>query len=562
MHDSFDVAVIRDWATNALGALGETRAEIDALNVFPVPDGDTGTNLFLTAEAAADAVEAVIARSASDSPASGDYSVAEVSKAFAHGALMGARGNSGVITSQILRGFADVLAKHGADATRGADVLAEALTRASDLAYASVGDPKEGTILSVARAAALAATQAVEAKPKLSLADTCKIAATGAKKALALTTEQLEALRVAGVVDAGGRGYVVLIESLVEAITGVHRKREKSRIANALDALSHHTLSYGGPAYEVMFLLDAHDKAVPAMREALAGLGDSLVVVGGDGLWNIHVHVDDIGAAIEAGIAAGRPYRINVTHLEEAESLRKSGRDSTEPADTERDRKATGSARKLIAVAHGPGIADLLREAGVTVVMAGPGRRPSTAELLDGVARSGAPQVILLPSDRDTAVVAEVVAAKVREDGLRAAVIPTRSIVQTLAAVAVHNPNAHFDDDVVAMGREAGATRYGALTIASKQAVTSAGVCQIGDVLGLVDGVIVEIGKDIATTAARILERMLGGGAELVTIVSGEDADQPLIDSVVAAAAKGRGGIDIEVVKGGQPLWPLIIGAE
>lgn len=530
-----------------MAALGEHRAEIDALNVFPVPDGDTGTNLFLTAEAAAEYVEELYASGA-------EPTLADSVNAYAQGALLGARGNSGVITSQLLRGIADIFADPAA--IGAGQELAVALTRAAELAYGAVAVPREGTVLTVARAAALTAGEAAVADP--GLANVARAAVKGAEIALAHTPEQLQVLKDAGVVDAGGRGLVVILQALVEAITGEHRvSHPDARLPRPIKSVESHTVTYGGPGYEVMFLLEAEDEAVPPMRETLGNLGDSLVVVGGGGLWNVHVHVDDIGAAIEAGIEAGRPYRIKVTHLEMAEDLRRSGR---EGGDSAPDDKRSG--RALVAVAHGPGVADLLQESGVTIVNAKPGRRPSTAELLDGIDRSGAKEVVLLPSDGDTRTVAEAAAEQARNAGVRAAVIPTRSVVQTLAAAAVHDPGAHFDDDLVAMGRSAASTRYGAITVAVRQAVTTAGMCEVGDVLGLLDGDIVEIADSFEAAGKGIVRRMLDGGGELLTLVSGEESTAELISAITDEAEELRPEIEIEVVPGGQPLWPLIFGIE
>jgi len=547
VHDTIDAAVVRLWAAAALSGLGEHRAEIDALNVFPVPDGDTGTNLFLTVESAAQYVEELYGDAA-------EPTLAQSVTAFAQGALLGARGNSGVITSQLLRGIADVLTAESA--TGGSEDLAGALTRAAELAYGAVAVPREGTVLSVAKAAAFSARESATADA--SLAAVARAAVAGAQVALDHTPEQLQVLKDAGVVDSGGKGLVVILEALVEAITGEHRVSHPDvRLARPVTSVESHSVTYGGPAYEVMFLLDADDRSVPAMKEALAALGDSLVVVGGGGLWNIHVHVDDVGAAIEAGIEAGRPYRIKVTHLELADDLRRSGRDGSDLPGED-----TRTGRALVAVAHGPGVATLLQESGVTTVAAKPGRRPSTAELLDGVKRSGAREVIILPSDGDTRIVAEAAAEQARNDGIRVAVIPTRSVVQTLAAAAVHDPGAHFDDDLVAMGRSSASTRYGAVTVAVRQAVTTAGMCQVGDVLGLLDGDIVEIEPTVSEASVAIVRRMLDRGGELLTIVAGEDADEALLADVSDAAELASPEVEVEIVHGGQPLWPLIIGLE
>ena len=272
MHDTFDSTVVRLWAATALAALGEHRAEIDALNVFPVPDGDTGTNLFLTAESAAQYVEELYVDG-------GEPTLAASITAYAQGALLGARGNSGVITSQLLRGIADIFADEAALGV-GAE-LAVALTRAAELAYGAVAVPREGTVLTVARAAALCRGEV--GFEQADLAEVARAAVKGASIALANTRSSCK-FSGRGVVDAGGRGLVVILEALVEAITGEHRiSHPEVRLPRPISTVEEHTVSYGGPAYEVMFLLDASDEAVPVMREKLGALGDSLVVVGGQG---------------------------------------------------------------------------------------------------------------------------------------------------------------------------------------------------------------------------------------------------------------------------------------
>ncbi len=525
MRTDLDAVLLRDWANAALQAVGAARAEIDALNVFPVPDGDTGTNLYLTLESAVQAAAGVP-----------DDDLRAIARALNRGALLGARGNSGVILSQLIRGVTGVTPAVGTGRSHGGEAFRQALQRAAELAYAGVAAPVEGTILTVARLAAEAADQ----EPSDDLCDVVTAAANGAREALARTPDLLPALRAAGVVDAGGRGLVVILDAFVEVVTGVHRAEPVVRLAVPRPAVQ----PYAGPAYEVMFLLEAADAAIPPMRQALADLGDSLLVVGGEGLWNVHVHVDDPGAAVEAGIAAGRPYRIRITWL------------SVDMP------QASGQGRGLVVVAHGPGVAALLERAGAVVVPAAPRVRPSTAELLDGIARAGTAEVVILPSDRDTVGVAEVAAERARADGLRVSVIPTRAVVQSLAALAVHEPGARFDDDVVAMTRAAGATRYAAVTVAAKAGVTSAGVCAVGDILGLVDGDIVEIGADVGDVAAAVLARLLGAGGELVTFVLGSDAPPALADRLAAFVRAGHPGLEVIELDGGQPLWPVIVGVE
>jgi DAK2 domain fusion protein YloV len=534
-------SLVRDWAYRALSGLGDAREDIDALNVFPVPDGDTGTNLYLTMESACESVDECWQDPDPDGPL-----VGPVAKALATGALMGARGNSGVILSQILRGTSEVLGGLTDGQALEGTAIHSLLERAADLSYEAVARPVEGTILTVARAAAEAAKASLE-RGAADAGSVVTAAAVGAHEALARTPEMLESLRLAGVVDAGGRGLTVVLDALAEVISGV--PWSGSVTAPHLPVPRPHeaevTRHYGGPAYEVMFLLEADDADVPEMKAVLDTLGDSLVVVGGDRLWNVHVHVDDAGAAVEAAMAAGRPYRLRITHLEVVRA-----------ASTRSD------ARALVAVSHGPGVAELLGEAGAFVVPARATQRPSTAEILDAVRLTHAEQVVVLPSDKDTRAVAEAVAEQARGEGIRVAIIPTRSVVQTLAAVAVHDPGMQFDDDVVSMTRAAGATRYAAVTIASRRALTTVGPCEVGDVLGLVGGDIVVIGTDVAEVARDLLSGMLAIGGELVSLVLGEDADDALRDGLPAWLAGTFPLVDVVAHDGGQPLWPIIIGVE
>jgi hypothetical protein len=547
-------AFVRDWAHAALAGLGEARAEIDAMNVFPVPDGDTGTNVYLTMEAGCAGIDEAMEL---------DSSMPSAAMGLARGSLLGARGNSGVILSQILRGTAEVLAAIPSERDiRGTDIAAM-LERGAELAYSAVAKPVEGTILTVVRAAASAARAASAHSPTVSPAQAAGAASEGAAEALELTPSLLESLRIAGVVDAGGRALVVVLDALVDVLSGSRRSPASRRAspghpphvspAKAMSpalgmspakAMSPDNPALSGPAFEVMYLLDADEPSVMLLRAALAAIGDSLVVSGAAPLWNVHVHVDDPGAAVEAGIEAGRPHRIRITAL---------------------DKQALGGERPpraLVAVTHGAGTASLLHEAGVITVAALPNTRPSTAELIAAVLESGAEEVILLPSDGDTRAVAGVAAAEARAAGVRVSVIPTKAIVQTLAAAAVHDPKSRFEDDVVAMTRAAGATRYAAVTVASREVLTTAGPCRVGDILGLVDGDISAVGGDVRGVSCDLLNAMLAAGGELVTLVFGSDVTPAFADGLTAWLAAEHPMVEVTGYDGGQPLWPVIIGVE
>jgi hypothetical protein len=539
------VARFVDIATDALSS---AREEIDALNVYPVPDGDTGTNMFLTVSAARDELRA--ARQADP-----DLGLGEGMAVLARATLMGARGNSGVILSQMFRAYVHHLAGAGLQ-DRPAQTIAAAMAEATEASYAAVGTPVEGTILTVSRAASDAALEVAQ-RPGARTREVFTAAAAAARAALEKTPEQLPVLAQAGVVDAGGRGLCVVLDAVETASTGRRPMPYAPPIGThqipVAAAVPSDDLTEDGPAYEVMYLLDltteGEDAAIVELRKTLAGLGDSLVVVGGDGLWNVHVHVDDVGAAIEAGITAGRPHRIRVTHFAE------------QVAGT-RHRLSTRTGRKVVAVAAGPGLAELFESAGAIVVSGGPGQRPSTGQLLEAITACGAAEVVVLPNDADTVRAAEI-AARTAEAELDVSVevIPTQAQVQGLAAVSVHEPGRAFDADVREMTATARHARHGAVTVAARQAITMAGPCEAGDVLGVIAGDFAVVGDDLEAVATDVLDRLLGGGGELVTIVSGEDGVE-LAQRVAAHVEERHPHVDVAVHDGGQPRYPLLVSVE
>jgi len=542
-----DASAVRSWCAAGRVALAAARQEIDDLNVYPVPDGDTGTNLLLTMEA----VEAALAEATGD--------MAATVRAMAHGALMGARGNSGVILSQLLRGLAEVLE---AAETCSATEVRRALARASELCYASVATPVEGTLLTVARECAEAVAALGD---DVDLAAVVREARIAAARSLARTTELLPQLRAAGVVDAGGRGLCVLLEALEQVVTGEARTepvlaplvpRDRTALTAVREAGSEEF------SYEVQLLLrGATDDAVEQLTETLGALGDSLVVVGGGhaspGLYNVHVHVNDVGAAMEAAVDAGRPFRISVTRF--ADQI---ADQAAEPAGGAPGAPPGLSGRAVVAVAPGGGLAELFRSSGALVVEGRPGARPSTADLLGVVRRSGAAEVVLLPNDPDTAAVARAAAEKAREDGCSVAVVPTRSVLQGLSAVAVADSSRLFTDDVASMADAAGSTRTGEVTVAVREAATMAGICHPGDVLGLLDGDVALIGDDPEQVASDLLHRLLTGGGELVTVVTGESAPAGSATRLSESVERAHPAVEVVCYDGGQPLYPFLLGVE
>ena len=303
-------------------------------------------------------------------------------------------------------------------------------------------------------------------------------------------------------------------------------------------------LSADGPAYEVMYLLEADDDQVPALRSRLMSLGDSLVVVGGERLWNVHVHVDDVGAAIEAGIAAGRPYRIAVTHF--ADQMARGPRQG----------------RVIIAATTGEGLTALCREAGAQTLEFTRDRPLTVAEMSASLQDVGAGEIIVLPNNNRYIRQFVAAAQAARHDGVRVAVIPTHAQVQGLAALAVHDPGLGFDEVVVAMSSAAAHTQHGAVTFATEPGMTMAGAVGPGDVLGVVAGDFAVIGDDVLTVALEIIDRVLSPAGEMVTVVLGEGSE-PGYEAAIASHLRAmRPDVDLVVYDGGQENYPLFIAVE
>ena len=538
--ETLDAAAVRLWGHTLCARLADHSDEIDDVNVFPVPDGDTGTNLVSTARAAAEALDA-----------EPSIEAGVLLAAMARGGVLGARGNSGVIMAQLLCGLAD--SATGLRTWDGPGVRA-GLALAYRQAYAAVDGPVEGTILTVLRAAADGAARAGDA-----LGDVVGAALGRARSALTRTTGQLPELAAAGVVDAGGLGLVVVLDALHMVVSGrpttLPARAATVRATPARSGTVHGgVLREGGSegfAYEVQYLLRAEAPAVAALERKLSELGGSLVVVGtGAGEWNVHVHVDDVGAAIEAGVEAGQPRRITVTRFADQRGA---------GAGLAGGEGVEGVA--IVAVSPGEGLAEVFRAEGVHVADGGGPGGPTVPELLHTIRATGVAAVILLAGARADGV-AQRAAEQARRAGFTVAVVPIRSPVQGLAAVAVHQPSRRFEDDVIAMAESAAATRWAEVTVAARESLTMAGRCQPGDVLGLIDGEVVTIGADVVVVAEWIIDRLLGVGGELVTVLVGTKAPAGAGATIAAHVVASAPHVEVAVLTAGQPGSPLLIGVE
>jgi hypothetical protein len=526
---------------------------INRLNVYPVPDGDTGTNMART-------LDAVVAEL--DGAAAGMEPTCD---AISHGSLMGARGNSGVILSQILRGLASTL--KGATEGTGTKV-AEALKAASAAAYQAVLKPIEGTILTVVRESADAAHEAAQRGE--SLAGVLHAARGAGKSALDRTPEMLPVLKDAGVVDAGGAGFLLLLDSALHVVDGVPLPEPDESVgpsAEQLEAVAHrHTegeVDVSELRYEVMYFLDLDDQHIQSFKEGWGAIGDSIVVVGGDGLWNCHVHTNDIGAAIEVALdLGGRPRTIRVTDLFE------------EVADEHAHREASmgGTAHRagaglppvtcaVVAVSSGDGLGELFWQLGVQgVVTGGQTLNPSTAELLAAVEAVNAQQVVVLPNNKNIIPVAEQLDALTSK---RVVVVPTRSMPEALAALVVYDPEAEVEANGVEMTEAAESVATGEVTQAVRATNSDVGPIGEGDWIGLVRGDgIVAVSGTLDGAIQSLLEQLVTESSEIVTVVEGTDASAGSTDLVRAWLEANRPDATVEVHRGGQPLYPYLFGVE
>ena len=533
------------------------QADLNKLNVYPVPDGDTGSNMART-------LDAVVAE-LDKHPDSLD----ETYNAISHGSLMGARGNSGVILSQILRGLSATLK---VASEHGAVKVAEALKAASVAAYDSVLKPIEGTILTVVREAADAAVRA--AGDGATLAAMLRVARAAGRESLANTPELLPVLKEAGVVDAGGAGFLLLLDSALHVVDGeplpepenLSGPNTEQLIAvmkrGETDAANGAGVDVSELRYEVMFLLEIDDTKSREFKLKWGEIGDSIVVVGGDGLYNCHVHTNDIGAAIEAPILlGGRPHQIRVTDLFEEVAEEHEKREAQIGAPTSNYTALPAVTCAVVAVASGDGIAEIFGNLGVHgVVTGGQTLNPSTQELLDAVEHMNASQVVILPNNKNIIPVAQQVDALTKKD---VRVVPTCSMPEALAALVAYDPAASAEHNGTAMAKAAAAVVTGEITTAVRDTKTDAGAVKAGDTIGLVrgDGV-VAIAPDVFECATALLKHIVTDNRELLTIIVGVDATADTTERIVAWVGEHFPAVASEVHRGGQPLYPYLFGVE
>ena len=520
----------RELARGALTALENNRRRIDDLNVYPVPDGDTGTNMTLTVRAVVDQL---------DSTTSTGHAV--LARELTRAALMGARGNSGVIFSQILRGFAEVLA----DATAlDAPTLARAFRGASDAAYRAVRKPVEGTMLTVIREMAEEAEQHTRDSP----VDLLHAVLLRGADAVERTPQYLDVLRDAGVVDAGGAGLLELVRGLTATLAGETLPDAPHGEGLSLDAI-HQELSEF--RYCTVFLVEGERLDAEVLEQQLEQLGDSLLVVGDESALKIHVHTDDPGAALSLGSAIGVLEGVEIANMHHQTERREERLLHAVP-DT------TPGASEVVAVVAGDGNRELLERLGASHnVEGGPSMNPAAADLVDAIGRTHAASVLLLPNNSNVVLAAEQ-AATLSERNVR--VIRTDSIPAGLAAMVAFDPSREAEANAGDMEEAVATVATGAVTVASKDSQLNGLAVQKGNFLGLADGEPVAQGADFDEVARAVVDRLLSRPRGVMTLLTG--SDEPDVTALVAELGAQHPGLELEVHPGGQPLYPLLLSAE
>lgn len=518
-------------------ALQEHKESLNSLNVYPVPDGDTGSNMTATLNSVVSEIESLE-----------DPEFENIIEAISHGSLMGARGNSGVIISQILRGFVSEI-KNASKKTIDASLFSDALRAAASAAYEAVGNPVEGTILTVVRETAEAAEKSLlEHSNLLLVAETAREAA---KRSLDSTPDLLPVLARAGVVDAGGSGFLLMLDSLLHVIDD--RPMPEPEIVKAsVDSLIldiHDDTTNSGTRYEVMYFLDAPDDLIPGFKKAWSEIGDSIVVVGGENIWNCHVHTNNIGAAVEAGISIGKPHDIRVTDLFEEIAENHHEQDHADPIGC-----------SVIAVSNGDGIGDIFRSLGATrVVNGGQSMNPSTADLLDAVEAIASEHVIILPNNSNIVAVAEQVDSQTSKT-IR--VVETHTVTEGFASLLGYDPEGTSDKNQTDMTQFSQMVESGEITTAVRESASDVGQIKKGDFLGLRKGKVTVIAETIVEATRNLLKEMISDDHEIITLVAGRDSNKKETDEVVAWVSNEYEALEVEVHEGGQPLYQYYIGIE
>ena len=547
-----DGFLLRDFIRSATRALETNQDTINALNVFPVPDGDTGTNMVLTLRAIRDELDRHV-----------DANPSITSARIARAALLGARGNSGLILAQFFKGLAESLAG-------GYDVSGEGFARgmriASEIAYRAVPKPQEGTMLTVFRECADAAEAALREKPGLE--HVMSVAADQAMDTVRRTPEMLQVLKDAGVVDSGGFGFAIMLKSGVQALRGESPGLEKIAPPGmsgipTLDGLNNlsirseflESIETEVWGYCTVFAIEGQDLDPVSVREQMADLGRSAVVAGSDTLIKVHVHVEDPGHALSASLKLGSLSNIDIHNMDE-QAREWASQQATETADP-----PVQVTTAVVSVALGKGFIELFKNAGfgaVMIVNGGDSMNPSTADILDAIERAPSNSVVILPNNKNVIGTAQQ-AAELSEKNVR--VLQTRSMQAGLAALLEFSPERELEKNSAQMEESQSIIRSGSVSVAARDALLDGVAVKRGQYMGVLDEKLVAAGN----AALDVLKRMLIGQVDdesLLTLYSGAAIGKDALRQTADVLAKSLRGVEIETQSGGQPDYEFLISIE
>jgi fatty acid kinase len=531
--------VASELAHAVLKSLQAHRRRIDDLNVYPVPDGDTGTNLTLTVRAVVDALDG------SQATARGD-----IAKEVTRAALLGARGNSGVILSQIVRGAGDAL---GRTESIGGAELAEALRSASDAAYRAVPQPVEGTMLTVIREMAEEA-EGLDARAS-EVDELLRRVVERGERAVEGTPELLGVLKQAGVVDAGGAGLLEIVRGVAAGVTGeplpvAPVEGEHLRLYAIHQELSRYR-------YCTTFVVEGEDLDAASLEQELAALGDSMLVVGDSSALKVHIHTDEPGAALALATSVGVIEGVEVANMHR-QTLAREARLAASPTAGGAFASLPTLETGLVVVAPGSGNRRLFERAGATsVIEGGQTMNPSTADLLDAIEATPATEVLVLPNNRNVILSAE---QAVEHATKRARVVPTTSVPAGLAAALRFIPSFDADTNEASMREALESVATGEVARASRDVELDGVTVRKGAWLGLANGAAASSGDDFEQVAEAVIESLLDGERETLTLLTG--ADEPELEGLLERVRERHPDVEVEVHAGGQPHYPLLLSAE
>lgn len=537
---NIDGNMLKDMFLSAAKNLERHKEMINALNVYPVPDGDTGTNMSLTMKSA---VKGLVDGK--------DKSVKEVIEAVTKGSLMGARGNSGVILSQIIRGFGKGLENEEEITVRA---LSYAFREATDTAYRAVMKPTEGTILTVARGCSDAAYEL--SRTETDIAKFVKEVIKAGNETLDRTPEMLPVLKEAGVVDAGGKGYITILEGMLSVLTGEkldYSGFEQAPAVQAAPAQLDANIEFG---YCTEFIINNTHADPDKFREELDPLGDSMLVIGGDDIIKVHIHTNNPGDVLERAVKLGELIDIKIDNMRYQHSHNNFSNEEVEKAEESAEMKKYG----IISVSVGEGLSELFKEIGVDkIISGGQTMNPSTEDIMKAVDSMNAENIIILPNNSNI-ILAASQAKSISEKNVE--VVPTKSVQAGISALLAFNPEAEMEENVENMIDAYEQIKTGQITFSVKDTSINGTEIKKGDIMGLMGKEIICTGKEVPKVTLDVIDRLSEETPDIITIIYGEDVKESDAEELFEIVEEKYSDSDVELINGGQPLYHYLISVE